>query len=577
MNQRSELLPPRRRFARALVGLGVAALAACGPGSRPTVAGDPCNAYDSSGSLVGGCFPVSCNGGFKMPACTTDADCGLGARCVSFQYFSSKGKQTDARCMKKCTTDADCGRPGLLACDAGYHVCSDFQGLFLSTYGTLGGHAAGGERCSSGNPPRRSDLFSKNVATSDSKNHYAAEVSMAIDPTTSPPTIYAAYNQGAWVGGVFESGSEIVRSDDGGATWKTLTFRDGSNIGDPALAVDQKTGELYYAYIGGVGLCRAGDTFYDGNEIHLVFSTDHGDTFQGPVTVNTGAYADSHGMFMDKPQAVVGPQGDVYVTFDAAPVTVDPVAPSDIVLARSTDHGKTFTDVRVDRAHAVGRNLAQPAVDEAGDLWVTWQEPAVVGATSAARGGHIRIAKSVDRGHLFGPSEVVDPGDEAADWPNAITVSPDGKKVYVAYQSRTPGKIDVFDVKVAYSLDGGATWQQPVKVNDDATCATHWLPGIGLGPAGDVWSIWYDNRYGGERVFGAEGTLTGQTLSFGKSFEVTDGDEGPFSTGRGYGTISDYLGFATSGSLAVAGWADLRDEGIDYSTRVFTSVATLPR
>ena len=574
MNQRPEHVPPKSRLARALVVLAALALGACGPTKKPAVAGDPCIAYDSSGSLIDGCYPVSCNGGFKVPACTTDADCGAGARCVSFQYLSSSGQASDARCMKTCTTDADCGRPGLLACDVGYHVCSDFEGLFLSTYGTPGGHAAGGGACSTGTPPGRGSLFSANVATSNPGDPWASEVSLAIDPTTSPPTIYAAYNaqlpsQAGW--------SQIVRSEDGGATWTTLSFRDPDNIGDPALAVDPRTGELYYAYIGGYGVCQAGDVFYGGNEIHLVWSTDHGDTFHGPVVVNTGAYADNQDVFMDKPQAVVGPQGDVYVTFDAAPVTVDPVAPSDIVLAYSTDHGQSFTDVRVNGTQRVGRDLAQPAVDEAGDLWVTWQEPTVVGGVSAARGGHVRIAKSIDRGHLFGPSQAVDPGDQAADWPNAITVSPDGTKVYVAYQSRTPGKIDVFDVKVAYSLDGGATWQTPVKVNDDATCATHWLPGIGLGPAGDVWTIWYDNRYGGERVLGAEGWLTGRALSFGKNFAVTDGSSGPFSTGRAYGTISDYLGFVTSGSLAVAGWADLRDQGPTHSARVYTSVATLPR
>jgi hypothetical protein len=482
-------------------------------------------------------------------------------------------------CMKSCEVDADCGRPGLLACDQGFKVCTDFQGETLSFIGTRGGAGANGGACATATPPSRSALFSANVDASDPAAFHAAEASVAIDPTGSP--LWIAYNkEGA---SQRPGGSEIGRSDDGGATWLPLAVPDAENLGDPALAVDPRSGTLYYAYIAGTGSCTPGNSFYGGNAIHVIH-TRPGGALSTPATANSGTYATQDGLFMDKPQALVAPDGTLYVSFDAAPVDVAATVPSDIVVARSTDGGLTFTDVRAsDGNRQAGRDLAQLAVagasagtGAAGDLWVSWQEPAVVGGIPPARFGHLWATRSSDHGQSFAPSVEVDPTDSAAFWPHALVASPDGQAVYVAYQTWT-GAVDVFDVAVAVSIDSGQTFAPPVKANDDATCATHWLPALALGPTGHVWAVWYDNRFGDERVMGAEGMLSGSTLAFSSNFQVSDG-AGPFFTGRGGPTITDYLGFVSlPNGRALAAWADLRNVTPAQDAQIFTAVADLPR
>jgi hypothetical protein len=541
------------------------------------VAGTQCTAYNpTTGQPNPGCYVASCTDGFWAPDCKADIDCGTGARCVAFPSYAFGALGTAHLCLKTCSTDADCGRPGVLACDQAYDACVDFQGELLSALGTLGGHATSGGACSTSSPPARSSAFAASVLSSDAASTQSAEESVVLDPNGS--ALYIAYNSP-----FTNAGSEVARSADGGQTWTTLPIADCLNIGDPALAIDPTNGTVYYSYIAGYGTCQAGNSFYGGNEIHSVHAPRGGSSFSTWSLVNQGAYATQPQLFMDKSQGIVAPDGTYYVSFDAAPVGIATTAPSDIVVAHSTDGGVTFTDVRAsDTTRQAGRDLAQLAADNAGDLWVSWQEPTVVGGIPPTRVGHIRVAKSTDHGMTFSPSVDVVPDGTAVAWPHALLASPDGKALYVVYQHQVgaPTNLDVFDVYAAVSTDGGATFGAPVKVNDDTSCATHWLPNVALGPSGHPWVIWYDNRFGDERVMGAEGMLgTGGALTFGANFLVSDHATVPFYTGRTGPTITDYLGFASLPSgLGLAAWAEPQPGGpTGLMAEVFTSVTTLPR
>jgi hypothetical protein len=135
----------------------------------------------------------------------------------------------------------------------------------------------------------------------------------------------------------------IVRSSDGGQTWSApvdaaevydLPFHFTNscfrNFSLPALAADQKTGELYLTWA---------DERYGDADILLVTSSDGGQTWSAPVRVNDDPQGNGKDQF--QPQVVVAPNGVASIMFfdrrdDPNNFLVD------VYLAQSTDGGKTF-------------------------------------------------------------------------------------------------------------------------------------------------------------------------------------------------------------------------------------------
>ena len=59
-------------------------------------------------------------------------------------------------------------------------------------------------------------------------------------------------------------------------------------------------------------------------------------------------------------------------------------------------------------------------------------------------------------------------------------------------RSSTP---DPLDVMFARSTDGGMTWSQPVRVNDDpGTSAWQWFGTMSVAPNGRIDAVWLDTR-----------------------------------------------------------------------------------
>src|SRR5205823_9113438 len=68
-------------------------------------------------------------------------------------------------------------------------------------------------------------------------------------------------------------------------------------------------------------------------------------------------------------------------------------------------------------------------------------------------------------------------------------------RVYLVYTLEQKNESDNTDVYVRYSDDNGATWSTGVRVNDDATVNSQFLPKIALDPtSGKIAVAWYDAR-----------------------------------------------------------------------------------
>src|SRR6266581_4024431 len=149
-------------------------------------------------------------------------------------------------------------------------------------------------------------------------------------------------------------GDEVYVSMDGGKTFTDVVLpgRTGAtggqgvfarvdSCGDPVLAFGPD-GTLYY-----VGLnCnfRKGST---ASGVAVSASHDGGMTWDAPKMVH---FTDPNELFNDKDWITVGPDGTVYVAYEGATPSTNFFGDA-IILARSTDGGKTFTNTELARAY----------------------------------------------------------------------------------------------------------------------------------------------------------------------------------------------------------------------------------
>src|SRR5262245_26194781 len=143
----------------------------------------------------------------------------------------------------------------------------------------------------------------------------------------------------------------------------------------------------------------------------------------------------------------------------------------------------------------------------------------------------------------------------------------------MAYTAKTgnPTNANVFVIR---STDGGETWDDPVKVNDDATAKHQFFPAIGVSN-GVLHVAWYDLRDSPNlgspaltndvmNVYYADSNVLGVSYpAFSVNAKVTDVGQQPNCLFGVAGFIGDYIELAAYFDGAVhhvhLAWADNRD------------------
>jgi hypothetical protein len=100
-----------------------------------------------------------------------------------------------------------------------------------------------------------------------------------------------------------------------------------------------------------------------------------------------------------------------------------------------------------------------------------------------------------------------------------------------------------------------------VKANDDAPCATHFLHKIAVDDAGNVHTVFIDNRYLTGNLFHTQSppAADGVDLAFGTGTFVNS-QSFEFSTDRDNQLwLGDYIGFNAAGGALYAVWGDPRN------------------
>lgn len=335
----------------------------------------------------------------------------------------------------------------------------------------------------------------------------------------------------------------LERSRDAGRTW--LPMVRGPQVNDrPFMAIDGTTGAMYVAYNGHLhGEEQRHDNASFRNTVALMRSGDGGATFGAPAqralmdqTASAGSNAGMDGV-------VVLPDGSIAALYtrmtlaatrgseSASPTGKPTVVQSELMLARSTDGGRTLAPPVLVARVTSGYNLPHArgitgtiAVDASrgrhrGRLYVTW-------ADFASGRGEIMLTYSDDAGASWSvPRAVTD--DAGTRLPNGgpdhsmatIAVSAAGVVGVLWYDRREFATADGYRPRFAASLDGGVSWSPSVAIStapnaQSAQRGPDFLPnggdtaGLAAAADGRFHALWIDNRTGVQQVWTAAITVT---------------------------------------------------------------------
>ena len=329
----------------------------------------------------------------------------------------------------------------------------------------------------------------------------------------------------------------LARSTDRGRSWKTTIVRDARGKTGPevennrpvsSLVVDTKNGTQDIVYVAWRGNWPQAKPAIPSSSM-LAVSTDGGKTFGDPVDVSK-SYGQTvknkdgqdEPILGGNPQATLAADGTLYMLFPGAVSSnVTPRPPLPLLLARSTDRGKTFTITEASPPSGFygGQILKWTAAGgEAGTLHTVFEDKP--GQPQGDR--DIFYRQSRDAGKTWTEPRVVhddDPGQLIGQFIPNMDVAPNGRVDVVWWDFRNDPGLYVNDVYYAYSSDNGRTWSKNERVTDRSINRRigPWSnnfdmrqpPGVSSTDAAAIFA-WDDTREGdevgqGQDVFSAAG------------------------------------------------------------------------
>lgn len=400
------------------------------------------------------------------------------------------------------------------------------------------------------------------VRLSGDEARQPSEVSVAINPA-DPENIVGVSLQFGGPGEPAVSNVAYVTTD-GGVNWRTVASHnpEGRMQADDIVTFDA-TGRAYHAYISYDGI-RQERPPVARNGIFVQASSTGGETWEAPVAVVD--HLNTVEPFEDKPALVADNvadsphRGNLYIAWARFDVygSGDPADSTQIYFSHSDDGGTTFampvrvSDAGGDALDGDGSVMgAVPAVGPGGEVYLVWAGP---------RG--LVFDRSMDGGWTFGADRVIaqTPGGWDIEIPGlgrsnglpvvAVDLSegPHGGTLYVNWIDERNGDPDVF---LLYSRDGGSTWSEPVRVNDDpvGNGKAQFFTWMAVDPVdGSVNVVFHDRR-------AYSGTTTGismaRSVDGGQTFVNYPVEQAPFET-RPDVFFGDYNGIAAFGGRVVA-------------------------
>jgi Ca2+-binding RTX toxin-like protein len=392
-----------------------------------------------------------------------------------------------------------------------------------------------------------------------------AEATVAINPR-NPDQAFVAVNP-----------FTARRSSDGGLKWKKAGSGVGKSCCDNAAAWDS---------FGNLFLTNINDSL---DEIPLYLSTNGGAKFKKLLLLNSSPES-------DQPTVKTGPggvsaTGSVWVTWNedetivargAAVTGLGSVGPFNTVEPVPGSHS-TAGPPSVRRlpgrqpapgSDNLGGQFGDIAVGPDGQVVVVWQThsgfdtcPCDIyantdadGLGSGGFGAEVHVtATNVAKFDAIEPQPNRTVDAEANLQYNLSGMNHPGR-LYLAYTDESPDESDNTDIYVRHSDNDGATWSAAVKVNDDGTSTSQFLPYLAVDETtGNLIVTWYDARgdtFNNEDVqyWGAISEDGGAT--FTPNFQISEGSSFAGSVIDPGFEFGDYSWVAFTHGLALPVWAD---------------------
>lgn len=398
-----------------------------------------------------------------------------------------------------------------------------------------------------------------------------SEEAIAVNPT-NPQNIVIFTNIAEGANGMF-----LAVSFDGGQTWNKRIVGEGTDVFgdtccDPSLSFDEY-GNLFMTYLYNVD-----------NVVPVALSTDGGLTFSviaqigAPASLaKTKAARAERGLFrfVDQPTIISG-NGEVWVIFNAggpmfatgAPVTglgqVGAFFAGEVVPGTNNC---TYGDISIGPDGQIMQVCALTETGQGGGKLLVNVDPDGLGPVGFGK----RV--SVVDTHIGGFDFIAAQSDRSIDSEPGLawdrSGGPHNGRAYLVYSIERPNESDDTDVYVRYSDDNGATWSGGVRVNDDHTKNSQFMPKISLDQTtGNLAVVWYDSRAdlgtGGPsdtngipnddaQFWGAFSTDGGS--SFTPNIQISAGTSNSHDSGN-HIDYGDYDGLSFYGGVAHPAWSD---------------------
>lgn len=347
-------------------------------------------------------------------------------------------------------------------------------------------------------------------------------------------------------------------SNDTGKTWTQNFLSSSYGVwGDPVMLIDT-AGDYYFIHLSNP---------VNGSWIDRIVCQKSKD---GGLTWSDGTYVGLNGTKkQDKPWAAIDRSNNhiylCWTEFDNYNSN-NPLDSTRILFSKSIDAGDTWsTPVRISKnlGNCVDADStvegAVPAIGPNGEIYTAWSGPL-----------GIVFQKSLDGGQTWLPEEQViasQPGGWDYDIPGLnrcngmpITLCDTSQKstrgtIYVNWSDQRNG-IDDTDIWMISSIDQGATWTSPVRVNDDGLNHHQFMCWATIDQTnGHVYSVFYDRR---NHTNNATDVFLAYSVNGGSSFTNMKISETPFVPSANL-FFGDYTGIVAHNREVRPIWARMHN------------------
>jgi hypothetical protein len=389
-----------------------------------------------------------------------------------------------------------------------------------------------------------------------------AEDSLAINPI-NPNNIVACSNDEA--AALLGIGTQFYRSMDGGVTWTSKQIGTGPGTGD-GLPISVGDGELTFDNFGNLFVTYLSIDFNTGDlEATVIRSSNGGLTF-GLV----GSLLAS-----DQPSIAAG-AGMVWVAFQGpggTPGQLGPMVASGAPVGGLADVG-TFGKPEVVTGSNTG-NFGSIAISPTGQVSVAYQLPTqgigpseMFVQTDPDGLGPISFGAGTPIPTNVGGFRLIQPQNTAHGIDAEVTIAydqshgPNRGRLYLVYTDAASTTTDDTDIFLRYSNDNGATFSNPIRVNDVAA-GSQFLPNVAVDRlTGNLAIGWMDSRNAPFGVPSAEYFLTA-SIDGGKSVlpnvKISSGPSRVDTSGSDVIGYGDFLIFDMLNNVIHPIWTDNSD------------------